>query len=461
MLERPRVAALAVMGWWLGWGAMAVAQTDVSLNRAGSGARAAGMADAFIAVSDDGTAASWNPAGLAQLRQPEFSLVYAVTDRHIEFSALRSPDGGFAYTEHGAGAKTGSIDFASAALPFTIAGKPVTIQAGWHRLYQLTGEIGGRTQRLALADASVPPVSIDRFDRLEGGISVISAAGAVKLTSRAALGASVNFWRGDWNEQISLSEEPGPDGPTAFFTSYSEDRIRGTNVALGLLLTYPTWNVGLVYQWPFWSSYQSHVDRHSTQSPAQQLAIDDARFRFPRSFGVGLAKRLPSRWTIAASATHDDWVHAVVEGVPGVPGPINFFDGVPPEITTTRDTLSLNLGTEHLVVRDGSVIPLRLGVGWEPQGGMDPVVRDSVDYYLVAAGAGYNTNAFKLDAAVQLRWAGFGGTEPLSVARMVEGPQPPDAVGRASTREWRVKVSVIYRLQDTAKLGGIFRRIFG
>ncbi len=47
-----------------------------SFTPAGAGARAAGMADAFIAVSDDGTAASWNPAGLAQLRAPEFSVVF-------------------------------------------------------------------------------------------------------------------------------------------------------------------------------------------------------------------------------------------------------------------------------------------------------------------------------------------------------------------------------------------------
>jgi long-chain fatty acid transport protein len=448
MLQRSRAPAVAVaaLGLWVAWGDAASAQTDVSLNRAGSGARAAGMADAFIAVSDDGTAASWNPAGLAQLRQPEFSLVYGVNDRRLEYSALRSPDDLFAYTEHGAGNTSGSIDFASAALPFTVAGKPVTLQAGWHRLYQLSGEIGGRTQRVPLEDPSAPPLSVDRMNRLDGDINVISMAAAVKVTSHAALGASVNFWRGDWEEQLSLVEEPGPGGSTAFFSAFSEDRLRGENASLGLLLTYPSWSVGLVHHWPFWASYQSIGSRHSSQAPAMQVVIDDARFRFPRSFGVGAAGRLPSRWTIAASVTYDDWTDAVVEGIPGVPTPLNFFDGLPPEITTTRDTVSLNLGAEHLVVLDGSVIPVRLGFGWEPQGAMDLVTRDPVDYHLASVGAGYNTNAFKLDAAVQLRWADVEISEPLSVERMLEGPLPPDAVGRGSSREWRVKISVIYRL---------------
>jgi len=41
----------------------------------GSGARALGMGGAFIAIADDATAASWNPAGLFQLKKPEISFV--------------------------------------------------------------------------------------------------------------------------------------------------------------------------------------------------------------------------------------------------------------------------------------------------------------------------------------------------------------------------------------------------
>jgi hypothetical protein len=179
--------------------------------------------------------------------------------------------------------------------------------------------------------------------------------------------------------------------------------------------------------------------------PTVDIVADDARFRFPRSFGVGAAGRLPARWTIAASVTYDDWTDAVVDRLPGQPGPINFFDGLPPDLTTSRDTVSLNLGAEHLLVHEGSVIPLRFGFGWEPQGGMDPVTRDPVTYKLAAAGAGYNTNAVKLDAAVQFRWGGIDTTEPLSVAGLLD-PSRRDAVARASAREWRVKASVIYRL---------------
>ena len=39
----------------------------------GFGARASGMAEAFVAVADDNAASFYNPAGLAQIHRKEFS----------------------------------------------------------------------------------------------------------------------------------------------------------------------------------------------------------------------------------------------------------------------------------------------------------------------------------------------------------------------------------------------------
>ena len=118
MPRTPSFAGCAALALVLAAAAEVRAQ-GVALSRAGSGARAAGMGDAFVAVSDDGTAASWNPAGLAQLRQPEFSFVYALSDQGLALSGLRSPDDrslyAYRYPETGA---SSSVDFASAAASF-------------------------------------------------------------------------------------------------------------------------------------------------------------------------------------------------------------------------------------------------------------------------------------------------------------------------------------------------------
>lgn len=457
MIPRAGTATALAAALALAAGAPAQAQ-NVSLNRAGSGARAAGMADAFIAVSDDGTAASWNPAGLAQLRQPEFSFVYGVSRRGLDFSAMRSPDESLAFTAQRFANTNASIDFASAAVPLSIAGRPVTVQAGWHRLYQLGAQQIGNVVALPLA-AAAAPVTFSRNERLTGDIDVVSAAGAVKLTSRLSVGASLDFWRGRWQERLSRVEAPDAQAPS-FYTSDSAVHISGRTYAVGVLLTYPSWNVGLVYHAPFWTDYRLDGRAWSSRGPARTVTLGDARFRLPRSVGFGLAHRLAGRWTAAAALTHDQWTDALIDGVPGAAAPVNFFDGLPPSISTSRDTLSATFGVEHLVLREGAVVPLRLGFGWEPQGGMDPNMRDPVTYHLVAAGAGYNTNRLKVDAAVQYRWTAYRAADRLSVTSAVAGG-PPDALGRAASREWRIKVSVIYRMADTDGLRNVLRKIFG
>jgi long-subunit fatty acid transport protein len=459
MLRGPGVGG-AALAFVLTASGTAQAQLGTSLNRAGSGARAAGMANAFVAVSDDGTAASWNPAGLAQLRKPEFSLVYEVNHNGLQVSGIRSPDDRLAFSNYGSDYTRASLDFASATVPFAIAGKPVTAQVGWQRLYQLSGSVTADVSRYPLMEPGPPPGSIlvDSWSR--GDIDLFSLSSAVKLTKNTSLGASFNVWRGQWTERVSLTERGGAPA-SDFYVLSDHNRVRGHNVTAGLLMTYPSWNLGLVYHSPFWSSYRLGSEVLSNRTPPlTQDGGDAARFRFPRSLAAGLAWRPGARWTVAFDLTHDQWTDALVDRIAGLPGPLNFLDGAPPAISTTRDTVSLNLGAEHLFLREGSVVPLRLGLAWEPQGAMDPVTRDPVDFLMLAAGAGYNTNRFKLDAAVQYRWGGFRGSQVLSVASGIAGGLARDALGQVGTQEWRIKVSVIYRIQDTDKLRDLLRKVF-
>jgi hypothetical protein len=345
-------------------------------------------------------------------------------------------------------------------VPFSVARKPITLQIGWHRLYQLGGQLGGNVDRHVVADPSATPTVLSLDDQVVGNIDVLSVAGSVKLTARAAVGASLDLWRGGWSERISLVEDPGGSDPAVFLTRNSRQDLRGHNFTVGALLTYPSWNAGLVYHAPFWSSFHIKGDVHSSNTSGGSFDAPGARFRLPRSIGAGVSRRFAARWAAAVAVTHDQWTDGLLD-VPGERNVVNFFDGLPPELTTTRDTVALNLGVEHLFLREGSVVPLRLGFGWEPQGAMDPVTRDPVDFLLVSGGGGYNTNRFKFDAAVQYRWGGFRISDVLSAGTALAGGLARDALGRATTHEWRVKVSAIYRMPDTEKLRGIVKKIFG
>jgi long-chain fatty acid transport protein len=241
------------------------------------------MGDAFVAVSDDGTAASWNPAGLAQLRQPELSFVYGISDQDLRLSSLRSPDDRTSYALRSPlSGSSSSVDFASAALPFAIARRPMTLQVSWRRLYRLENTFGGQFDRYETERPADRLGSVYFEDTLHGSIDVISVAGAVKLTSRAALGGGVDFWRGGWEERVSYIEQFAAPGPSAFLDSQAKVRMRGRNLNLGLLLTYPAWNAGIVYHAPFWSKFSQHLDQQTSEGSPETGDAPRSRFRLPR-----------------------------------------------------------------------------------------------------------------------------------------------------------------------------------
>jgi len=449
MLPRRPAPAAAALVLTLA-AAPAAPQVLIPLTRSGSGARAAGMANAFVALSDDGTAASWNPAGLAQLRNAELSFVYGVNERGLLFTGERSPDDRFVFTNRDIEYATSSPDFASLALPFQVARRPVTVQLGWQRLYPLEGKFQGETVRIPVDPADDPPKRISASEEFTGQIDLVSLSAAVRLTGRISLGGSLNTWRGKWTSRDAIAEPDGGD----FVSAFTREQVRGHNFTGGLLLTFPAWNAGLVYHSPFWSNYERRTDVESSQAPPTSMdSGGSGRLRFPRNLAVGVAWRPAVLWTLAVDVNHDQWTELVVDRVRDHPGPFNFFDGLPPELSMTRDTLALNLGAEHLFPHESFVVPLRFGFAWEPQGAMDPVTRDPVEYFLLSAGSGYNTNRFKFDLGVQYRWAAFMASDVLSVdTATAPAPLVRDAVGRVGAHEWRFKFSVIYRLSSARKV---------
>jgi len=433
-------------------------QGQTTFTRAGSGARAAGMANAFIAVSDDGTAASWNPGGLAQLRKPELSLVTTTIGHTTDERNYRSVDGVSSFTPSSSAFQDSYLDFASLAAPATLWGKPVTFQGSWRRLYSLDDQQRDSTVQEPI-DPSTGPAAVrfDLNDDTRGSVNVGSIAAAVKLTRRLALGASYNFWRGDWTSDFTVIQTP-LDGATlpSFLAVAQDNRIRGDNLALGLLLGYPRFSLGLVHQAPLRSSIELATSATSSVIPGTLTTSTEGTLYFPRSYGAGAAFHPSPLWTVALDLTWDEWSDTTIETP--VTGAANLFDGLPPDRTSTRDTLSINAGAERLFVSGGYVVPLRFGVAWEPQGARSPYTLDGPSFVMLALGTGYNTNSLKFDAAFQYRFTSFeDGTSFLPGADQ----RAPLAVGETSQREWRLKFSVILRVTDSSSVRRGLKKIFG
>jgi long-subunit fatty acid transport protein len=439
--------------------APAAAQNVGSLNRTGSGARAAGMANAFIAVSDDGTAASWNPAGLAQLRRPEASVVVDTIARSFDYSGFLTPDNHARYDDRFTRVTTSGLDFVSLAVPFDLAGKPFTVQGGWRRLYELRAEISADFTRQPVQAGGPQALRLKQDNDVRGNIDLWSLSAAARLSPRASVGLSVDLWRGDWTGSELRVQQALSEPQAVFRTRQERSRMRGANVAAGLLLSYARGQVGLVYHAPFESRFDVRSEELGPQGSTGVLTTgDDARLAFGHSIGLGGAFRPRPRLTLALDFTWDQWSRAELRAFPGSDEAQNFFDLQPRESTSTRDTLSLNLGAEWLLARPGYVVPLRFGLGYEPQGSMDPILRDPLDFVMVAAGAGFNTNRFKFDAALQYRF----GRQRVSEALTFDGVPLvlPDAYGVLRTGEWRFKVSGILRVTEDGAIGRLLGKIF-
>jgi hypothetical protein len=443
-----------------------------SLNRPGTGARAAGMGNAFVAVADDGTAASWNPAGLSQLRAPELSVVHSVAWRDLFLEGYRTRDRSALFTSLKTPNTAADLEFASAAVPFTVAGRPVTVQVGWRRLFQISGRVQGDTRRVPVSPASRPE-SLIRFDNnSQGSVDLWSVAGAVRVTSRLSVGWSSDFYRGEWETRQNVSEAPGVLGSTDFIATQETNAIGDRTLNLGLLLAYPSVRVGVVYHGPLRSVFEAASStRSSLAEPADaNLGRDDGgELRFPRSVGVGVAWLPRPLVRLALDVTYDEWTQFQVRVArPGEPEVVQSgLDGLPPELSATRNTVTVNAGLEKLFPVRGRYVPLRMGFIHEPQGERDPWLRQDSNQMVLTAGTGLNSNSVKLDIAVEHRWGDLRESQDLSPVYLAGRasafglPLSPEAEGVARIREWRLKTSLIYRITNTQKITEGVKKVFG
>jgi hypothetical protein len=425
------------------------------------------MGNAFIAIADDGTAASWNPAGLSQLRKPEFSLVHATNLREQAMEGYRTLDRLSAFTTLKTTNAASNIEFASAALPFTLKSRPVTVQVGWRRLYQFSSRLRGDTRRVPVATGGRPASTI-RFDNVgDGSVNIWSLAGAARLTSRLSLGWSTDYYYGTWEDRANVSEDPGVEGATDFLTRHSANSIGDAALSLGLLLAYPSVKVGVVYhkalrtgftvRQAFRSSFFESIDTSFTPDQGYRL-------RFPRSVGLGVAWLPRPLLRFAVDITYDEWTKFLLEAPDG---PFSGFDELPPGLSATRNTITLNAGLERLFPVQGYYVPMRLGFSREPQGGRDPILRRDASQTILAAGTGINSNSIKFDVAIEYRWGGFDNAmniSPVYMSGRAEEfglPVGPEAGGTTRIQDWRLKVSLIYRLADTERITDVVRKAIG
>jgi long-subunit fatty acid transport protein len=425
---------------------LAVAQEleiSTSPTPVGSGARAAGMADAFVAVADDATAASWNPAGLVQLERPEISMVGAYNylvewfraDYHDEFDSRHNAD-------------NLDLNYLSIAypLPMTILGRNICLSLNYQKKYDFTRSFNFDLNRSSVTSRGRVINDFQHFDFVQkGGLSTITPAIAVELTRRLSIGASFNFWQpmflsdNSWEQTIE-SRSTTFFGPAVFLSGIrikeNYKNFTGENLTLGVLWSpIDRLSFGLRYDTAFTgkvkyrsSSLGWQLDLPSPLSPGfldvqSGTKRERRKVRFPDSLALGAAWRPNDKLTVSMDVTRTDWNDFYVRTGEGTRLSLVDYSNLDNPWTRTRfkPTHTVRLGMEYVFLPKepeenlGHLWSLRSGLFFdqEPATGKSSGFRWPGDngsgkpenFYGCALGVGLLLNQrINLDAAWQLRY---------------------------------------------------------
>ena len=381
----------------------------------GSGARAAGVGSAFIAVADDATAASWNPAGLIQLERPEVS---AVGSFYYQWDDIQS----VSFDENSSIAADRSstegldLNFLSVAYPFQLIGRNWVISLNYQRQMDFNRDLNFVVDRDV--QIGTEPVKYTGNVAMEqrGGLGAVSPALAVQIVPRLSIGVALNFWMDEfhkdfaWERETTLKSSFGNTAADSVESlTVERDTYKdfdGTNATFGLL--WEAYN-GLSFGAFFELGFSADVKRHiyfmsqsngdvNDDSYSEEITVD-----LPDSFGLGLSMRFTDSFMMTMDYTHVFWQDFVFTTNAG-----NRFDvqGVPMEDSDIDGTHTFRIGAEYLWILDRMVLPFRGGAFYDPQ----PAEGGSKDYFGFSVGTGLILKHFSLDWAYQIR-IGLDDTE--------------------------------------------------
>jgi long-subunit fatty acid transport protein len=380
------------------WAPVATAQIQINStpNPVGSGARAIGMGSAFIAVADDATAASWNPAGLTQLERPELSLVYSSKFFSEEFSSdsFSGIDGQHDVDIH-------DINYLSFVYPIprTIAGRNLVLSINYLSQYDFDRTLTAERRVIGFAAAGGSILQQQgRVDyRQDGKLATVSPAIGFELTEWLSIGATMNLWHSklipnnEWGTRYMERNQPflidgAPIAAPASWTRRTEeyDKVKGTNFTAGILLK-PTerLSIGAVYHSKLDADVRYTDTRRSWPAGVGEIKTRrDKTVTLPSAFGMGAAYRFPGdKLTLSFDVTRRNWAEYVIDDPDNPFRPARRLSGVTGQHNSLADidpTWTVRFGGEYVFVnakkpKQDYLPSVRAGVFYdpEPSGGRD------------------------------------------------------------------------------------------
>jgi len=356
----------------------------------GGGARAEGMGKAFIAVSDDITAGSWNPAGLYIQEKPVLSFSYGslVPRGSTNSSFLRTSE----FDHTGSFGNVTAINFVS---PIRIKGHHFVGSFNYTRNFD---EFQGWVLSwpgVLMSDVFGEEDTIRLESRLSsefhGGVNSVNIGFGTRLYKNLTFGTSLNIYTGETVGELQQTITYDR-WPSLFIGQYMRqldlttvidtNKFSGYNVTIGFKLEGERLDAGLIVRTPFAMSIKTGRSLYIVQ---KQGGIDEgelslvfdyteyyddllAKYDMPLMVGAVVAYRASENLLLAADAEYRHFSGGKInlrDSLRIDPGGHNeeYFTKVDPK---WNNVFAVRLGGEYLRETGIGLIPLRAGLGFVP-----------------------------------------------------------------------------------------------
>ncbi|MCK4386222.1 MAG: hypothetical protein KAW52_08175 [candidate division Zixibacteria bacterium] len=214
-------------------------------NFLGAGARARGMGGAFFAVSNDPTAASWNPAGLSLLDKAQMDLSFSsFMSRPEHTTTLKSSVPEFGFSRKPEYDKN-QISSVSVVIPFKIREKDVVGSI----VYQILSDIYQENEYVLINDTllTYQGIYIENWksllnEKITGKLSAFTFALGARVYRSLSLGLGINVYGGGFDSEVNLFYPRGYHFPEGYWADISIDTLTGDTTVYVYEKFHPTIN---------------------------------------------------------------------------------------------------------------------------------------------------------------------------------------------------------------------------
>ncbi|MCP4157297.1 MAG: hypothetical protein GY757_56830, partial [bacterium] len=288
----------------------------------GSGARAFGMGGAFIAVADDATAASWNPAGLAQLEKMAISSVSRIQSyRKIVPASGDNLD--FTGPQEISALSLVGPEFVSFTYPIRLGKVKIVPQISYQRGISFSLDSRTNNVRVIAQEENEETELMESWSGSKnetqfytGGLDTLSFSLGTKILKRVNVGVSVNLWMKGYKgkkqeiETLYLDDEEAESQSEKVIhdtEDLSVELKKGFNFNVGVLVELnDNLKIGAVYKSNF------IADIHYSLDILERTSVDDMvtlnrpfseeqhlKLNWPETMGIGIAYRPTNLMTIS------------------------------------------------------------------------------------------------------------------------------------------------------------------